>query len=320
LNNKTALVLGCSGQDGSLMCQSLLKKGHRVVGLTRLKKNKIQNHIKLKIDKDIEIIEGDIKSNKTIKDLIQTYQPETIFNLAAQSSVGKSFIAPMETIEGIVNGTANLLEVARKLKYKGHMFFAGSSEIFGNTSQKATIYHKQNPLSPYAISKQTSFNLVKLYRKIHKLNCITGILFNHESQLREKEFVTHKIITNAIESARNKNHTFTLGNIDVNRDWGWAEEYIEAIQIITTSKNKKDQIICTGKKTSLKEFIQITFELLNLDWKQHVIIDQNLFRKTEIHTSVGDPSEMINLYGWQAKKNVREIIKLLIEGHSETKI
>ncbi len=316
MNNKTALVLGCSGQDGSLMCQSLLKKGHRVIGLTRLKTNKIQNHLKLKIDKDIEIIEGDIKSNTTIKHLIQTYQPETIFNLAAQSSVGKSFIDPINTIQGIVNGTANLLEVARELKYKGHMFFAGSSEIFGNTSQKATTDHKQNPISPYAISKQTSFNLVKLYRNIHKLNCITGILFNHESQLREKDFVTHKIITNAIESARNKNHTFTLGNIEVNRDWGWAEEYVEAMQIITTSDIKKDQIICTGKKTSLKEFIQISFELLNLNWKEHVIIDQNLFRQTEIHTSVGDPSEMKILYGWEAKKNIREIIKMLIEGHS----
>ena len=313
LSRQTSLIFGCSGQDGSLMCHSLLKKGEKVIGICRSQSNKIKNHIQLGIDKDIEVLNGDIKCYTTIEKIITTYQPEKIFNLAAQSSVGKSFSQPIDTIEGIVKGTINILEVAKNIKYNGKIFFAGSSEIFGSTKVRANIHHEQNPLSPYAIGKQTSFNLVKLYRKQHKLNCTTGVLFNHESPLRGPDFVTQKIIDGAIKSKTNKNHKIKLGNIHIKRDWGWAAEYIEAIQLITSATNIEDHVICTGKLTSLTEFIDIAYKKVNLNWQDHVIIKDSLKRENDISQNVGDPNPLKEKLKWEAKVNIDQIVTKLLE-------
>ncbi len=314
LIRKTCLVFGASGQDGSLICKSLLEKGFQVVGIARSQERKLKNHIKLGIEKDVEIKKGDIKSLQNIEKIISCYQPEMIFNLAAQSSVGKSFIDPINTIQSIVDGTLNILEATRKMNYSGRIFFAGSSEMFGNTEKKADINHKQNPISPYAIGKQSSYNLVKLYRKLHNLKCMTGILFNHESHLRDKHFVTQKIITSAnqINNKRNKGKKIKMGNINIVRDWGWAPEYIEAIQIITNSKTIKDYVICTGNSYSLETFIQKVFEFYNLEWKEHIEIDKNLFRPNEINISKGDPNPLFEDLGWKADINLESLINKLI--------
>ena len=170
MTTKTDLILGCTGQDGSFLCKSLLEKGHKIIGLSRKAKDKIQTHRILGIEKEFEIKEGDIKNFNTIERLISKYEPDRIFNLAAQSSVGKSINEPIDTINGIVMGTLNLLEVTKQINYTGRIFFAGSSEIFGNTKLPADINHQQQPLSPYAIAKQTSFNLVKFYRRDSRPN------------------------------------------------------------------------------------------------------------------------------------------------------
>tara|TARA_B100000945_G_scaffold318805_1_gene324480 strand:- start:8015 stop:8974 length:960 start_codon:yes stop_codon:yes gene_type:complete len=313
LNSKTSLILGCAGQDGSLMSKSLLKKGEKIIGLSRSQTNQIPNHIQLGIDKKIEIKKGEITNFSTIAELIETYKPEKIFNFAAQSSVGKSFNSPIETIEGIVNGTINILEVARKLDFKGKIFFAGSSEMFGLTKVGAKINHSQNPKNPYAIGKQTSFNLVKFYRKNFKINCVTGVLFNHESQLRPSNFVTQKIIEGVIQSIEQKTHKITLGNVEIKRDWGWAEEYIEAILKITEASENEDHVICTGKLTSLMEFIKIAYRKANLHWEDHVVIDDKLKRKDEILQSFGDPEPLEKKLNWKAQLNIEEIITNLIE-------
>ncbi len=313
LNSKTSLILGCAGQDGSLMSQLLLEKGEKIIGLNRAETNQIPNHIQLGIDKEFEIKKGDITNFSTIAELIETHRPDKIFNFAAQSSVGKSFNLPLETIEGIVNGTINILEVARKLQFTGKIFFAGSSEMFGFTKVRAKINHNQNPKSPYAIGKQTSFNLVKFYRKNYNINCVTGVLFNHESQLRPSNFVTQKIIEGVVESSSNKNHKITLGNVEIKRDWGWAEEYIEGILKITESEKSEDHVICTGKLTSLMEFIEIAYSKLNLNWQDHVIIDDKLRRKDEILQSFGDPEPIEKKLNWKAQLNIREVITKLIE-------
>ena len=313
MNNKTSLIFGCAGQDGSLMSQSLLQKGEKVIGISREKTSDIFNHIRLGIEKDIEIQKGDIRNYATISGLIETYKPEKIFNFAAQSSVGKSFHSPTETIEGIVNGTLNILEVARTVNFSGKIFFAGSSEMFGLTKIGATIKHKQNPQSPYAIAKQASFNLVKFYRKNYKINCFTGVLFNHESHLRPTNFVTQKIIEGVIKSKKNKNHKINLGNIHIKRDWGWAEEYMEAIQIMSEVNENEDHVICTGKSTSLMKFIEIAYSKLNLNWQDHVIIDDKLKRKDEISQSIGDPKPLEEKFHWRAKVDIDEIITKLID-------
>ncbi len=313
LSTKTALVLGARGQDGALICKSLLKKNYRVIGISKKNTKQSIYHKKLEIEKDIYNEVGDITNYQTIDNLINTYQPEEIYNLAGQSSVGKSFAIPKETVEGIVNGSLNILEVAKKQNYKGRIFFAGSSEIFGHTERPATINHPQDPMSPYAFSKQTSFKLVKFYRENYNLNCVTGVLFNHESQLRNSNFVTHKIIEGAIKAKKNKSNKLLLGNIQVQRDWGWAEEYIEAMQIILNSVDQEDYVICTGKLTSLIDFINIAYSKFNLNWQDYVSIDESLQRKNEITKSYGDPSPLAKELKWKAKLKIDEIITKIIE-------
>ena len=313
LSSRTSLVLGCAGQDGSLMCQSLLQKGEKIIGISRSQSIKIENHIELQIDKDFEIKTCDIRNYSTLAKLIETYNPEKIFNFAAQSSVGNSFNYPIDTIEGIVNGTINILEIARKLQFPGKIFFAGSSEIFGQTEIGATINHKQNPNNPYAIGKQTSYNLVKFYRENYKINCVTGVLFNHESQLRSSRFVSQKIIEGVINSKNNKSHKINLGNLNIKRDWGWAAEYIEAIFKMTEAPQNEDHIICTGKLTSLIEFLNIAYSKLNLNWHDHVVIDHKLIREGEVSKNFGNPKPMEKKLNWKARIYIEELITKLLE-------
>ena len=315
MSSKNALVIGSRGQDGSLISKSLLSKNYRVVGVARRKTNPSKTQLRLGIEKDIIQVKGDITNPKDIDDLISKYQPDEIYNFAAQSSVGKSFSFPQETIESIVQGTLNVLETTKNLNFQGRAFFAGSSEIFGETKRAATVNNLHSPQSPYAIAKQTSFNLVKFYREQYGINCITGVLFNHESPYRSANFVTHKIISGAIECSRNKSHEITLGNIDIARDWGWAEEYIDGIQLITNSNKVKDHIICTGTLTTLKRFIELTFNKLDLNWENHIKSSKKLFRKSDILISYGNPSQLKKDINWEPIINIDEIIEKLIEGY-----
>ncbi len=312
MNTKTDLILGCTGQDGSFLCKSLLEKGHKIIGLSRKVNNKIHNHAKLGIEKEFEIEEGDVTNYKIIEKLISKHQPDRVFNLAAQSSVGKSINEPIETTQGIVMGTLNLLEVSKELGYSGKIFFAGSSEIFGDTTTPAKIDHQQNPLSPYAVAKQTSFNLVKFYRTTYKIKAATGILFNHESHLRNENFVTQKIIKGAIRIKKKEIRKLKLGNINVIRDWGWAPEYIEAIQLITDAEEIKDHIICSGNSKSLKEFIGKVFKIFDLDWQEYIEIDKSLFRPCDITQSYGDPLPIYQDLGWKAEKDFNYIVNQLV--------
>ena len=313
---KKSLVLGSTGQDGALLSLSLLKQNYVVIGTSRKIQThglpEIANHAILGIEKDIKLENCDPEDFKQVKDIIEKYKPNEIYNLAAQSSVGKSYNYPQKTLRSIVDVTLNILEVCRHIKYDGRIFFAGSSEIFGNTESGAKISDPHKPVNPYGIAKQASYNLVKMYRNLYNLKCVTGILFNHESHMRSEDFVTQKIITGAINCSRNKSHKIRLGNLKISRDWGWAEEYVEGIQLMNRSLNIKDQILCTGKSTKLEEFVQIAFEQLNLNWKDHILLDKEFLRKSEIYTSYGDPTQMKDDLKWEAELNIHEIIEKLI--------
>ena len=306
-------MLGCNGQDGSLISHSLLKQGYNVIGLTRSIQNSSNNLSKLGIEKDINIETGKIEDHERILELIEKYQPDEVYNLASQSSVGRSFSEPRTTIESIVQGSLNILEISREIGYSGRLFFAGSSEMFGETREKADIDHVQQPNNPYAVAKQTSFKLVQLYREIYKLNCVTGVLFNHESSLRTKNFVTQKIIDGAVKTFKDKSHRIKLGNIEISRDWGWAKEYVEAMQVINRSKELRDYVICSGRLTSLREFLNKSYKSLGLNWEEHVDIRSSLKRETDIKTSVGDPLPLYNSLDWKAEIDIDKIIELLIE-------
>ena len=313
MKHNTAIVFGCYGQDGALISKSLLAKNYTVIGISREGLSDSNNLSELGINNQINIEKGDMNNINFIKNLIIKYEPNEIYNLAAQSSVGKSFDNPINTFESIVNASINILQASRIIEYQGRIFFAGSSEIYGNTNERATINHVQNPKSPYAIAKQASLKLVKLYREVYNLKCMTGVLFNHESELRDKQFVTQKIILGAIQSSKDRAHKIELGNINIARDWGWAEEYVEAMQLITRSKEVKDHIICTGKLTTLEEFINIAYNKFNLKWQDHVIINNSLKRKNDIQQSFGNPDPLEDDLKWKAKINIEKIIIKMLD-------
>ncbi|WP_269611696.1 GDP-mannose 4,6-dehydratase [Prochlorococcus marinus] len=310
--SQTIFVFGCTGQDGSLICQSLLKKKFKVIGFSRKSDPNRNNHELLGISKDFEIHQIDFKNPKVIKKAIDRFHPSEIYNLGAQSSVGKSYVEVSETLESIVNATVNILQSSKEVQYDGKIFFAGSGEIYGETNLAAKRSTPPNPQSPYGIAKACCLNYVKFYREVYKLNCVSGILFNHESILRSDQFVTKKIIKNALKCLKNKNHKLKVGNIDIARDWGWADEYVEAMQIITRSKILKDQIICTGTLTKLKDFIQITFEKLGLKWEDYVEIDKKLFRRSEISRNFGNPIQLKQELGWESRLKISQIIENMI--------
>lgn len=294
------------------MCKSLLKKQYKVIGFSRKAKPDRTNHNLLGISNDFEINQIDLKNTREIISFIEKFNPAEIYNLGAQSSVGQSFLQVDETHESIVNATVNILESSKELEYKGKLFFANSGEIYGETVKPASNSTPLNPKSPYGIAKACSLNYVRFYRETYNLNSVSGILFNHESILRPDKFVTKKIILNAIKCLKDTKHKLKVGNITISRDWGWAPEYIEAMQAITRAKTLNDQIICTGTFTKLQDFIRITFYKLGLNWENHVEIDKQLYRSGEISKNYGNPFEIEKELGWKAELDIDEIIDNMI--------
>lgn len=309
---KRVLIIGCTGQDGCLLAKSLLQKGHTIVGTSRSSTPNLGTFRALGIE-DIPIFYSiNICDFRGMLELITKEKPDEIYNLAAQSSVGLSFSQPTDTFDSIISGTINILEVCRFLGYRGKIFFAGSSEIFGNTSKPAKISSSRDPRSPYAIAKDAAFNTVKLYRSAYGLNCVTGILFNHESPFRSQQYVTHKIISGAIRSAEDKDHKLRLGSLNISRDWGWAEEYVEAMQAMLEPSDLRDHVICTGRTAELQYFVERVFSSLDINWMDHVIHDQDLVRPADIQISAGDPLPMTAHTGWQAHSDIDNVIENLL--------
>jgi len=267
---------------------------------------------------NLKILSIDLNSQSAIIDAISEIKPAEVYNMAAQSSVGKSFDLPSETFQSIVTLTSVILESAKLLNSKARYFFAGSSEMFGNTLLPATVSSPCSPLSPYAIAKEAAFKLVTLYRETYNLNCVTGILFNHESPYRSANFVTHKIINSAIACSINPFLKVPIGNLQIHRDWGWAAEYVEAIQLITRADSLNDHVICTGRSVMLEYFVKQAFSSLKLNWQDHIISDPNLFRPTDIIMSSGSPIELNNLLGWSSSADVDDVIERLIANYSKS--
>ena len=314
---RKVVVFGATGQDGALLCNSLLKQNLQVYAFTRFDSQQESFLSKLIFNSNLKILSIDLNSQRAIIDAISEINPAEVYNLAAQSSVGKSFDSPSETFQSIVTLTSVILESAKLLNSKARYFFAGSSEMFGNTLLPATVSSPCSPLSPYAIAKEAAFKLVTLYRETYNLNCVTGILFNHESPYRSANFVTHKIINSAIACSINPSLKVPIGNLQIYRDWGWAAEYVEAIQLITRADPLKDHIICTGRSVMLEYFVKQAFSSLKLNWQDHIISDPNLFRPTDIIMSSGSPFELNNLLGWSSSADVDDVIERLIANYSK---
>ncbi|MBF2048269.1 MAG: GDP-mannose 4,6-dehydratase [Leptolyngbya sp. IPPAS B-1204] len=312
---KTALICGISGQDGAYLAQLLLSKGYTVCGTSRdAQMSTFRNLVRLGIRDRVKTCSMALNDFRSVLQVISKIQPDEIYNLAGQTSVGLSFELPVETMESITLGTLNLLEAIRFIGAPIKLYNAGSSECFGDTGTTAASETTPfRPRSPYAVAKAAAFWQVANYREAYDLFACSGILFNHESPLRPKRFVTQKIVSTACAIANGKFEKLYLGNIEIQRDWGWSPEYVEAMYRMLQQDQPDDFVIATGQTSSLQAFVAEVFAYLGLDWQDHVEIDKSLYRPTDIAVSCGDASKAKQRLGWQARYTMKDIAHMMVD-------
>lgn len=312
--NKKAMICGVSGQDGAYLARSLLNKGYEVYGTSRdAQMASFANLVRLGIKDQVHLESVSLTDFRSVLQALMKAQPDEVYNLAGQSSVGLSFQQPVETHESIALGTLNLLEAIRFTERSIRFYNAGSGECFGDTQETATTDTPFRPRSPYATAKAAAFWEVANYRDAYGLFACSGILFNHDSPLRPERFVTKKIIATACRIAAGRPEKLALGNIAIQRDWGWAPEYVEAMWLMLQQESPQDFVIATGESYALQEFIETAFARLDLDWRQHVTSDANLFRPSDIYFSRANPVRARDLLGWQAQFKMRDVVRGMIE-------
>ena len=313
--NPTALICGISGQDGAYLAQLLLSKGYRVIGTARdAQMSRFENLDRLGIRSQVQVVSMAINDFRSVLQVLSRHQPAEVYNLAGQSSVGLSFEQPVETLESISIGTLNLLESIRFLNQGIRLYHASSGECFGDTGDTpANEETPFRPRSPYAVAKAAAFWQVANYREAYGLFACSGILFNHESPLRPERFVTQKVVRAACRIAGGGGERLRLGNLDIQRDWGWAPEYVEAMWRMLQHDAPRDFVIATGETRALRDFVAESFAALGLDWADHVETDPTLMRPTDIRISRADPSLALAQLGWQAETRMAEVVRRMVE-------
>tara|TARA_Y100001968_G_scaffold325897_1_gene367943 strand:+ start:885 stop:1853 length:969 start_codon:yes stop_codon:yes gene_type:complete len=311
---KKALICGVSGQDGAYLARFLLNNKYNVVGTSRnSESNSFSRLDKLGIKSDIEYESMNLNDFRSVLQVIDSNKPNEIYNLAGQSSVARSFKFPMETMESINLATLNLLEAIKFLDNDIRFYNAGSSECFGESNgEPVKEDHPFRPRSPYAVAKASAYWATCNYREAYGIYASNGILFNHESPLRSDTFVTKKIVSSAVKIFLGSNNKLILGNLMIERDWGWAPEYVEAMWRILQHSVPDDFIVATGKTYPLQEFTKQVFEELDLNWKDHVILDKQFLRPSDLKSSMADPSKVKQELNWSAKLHMPEIVKKMV--------
>lgn len=317
MSAKRALIIGISGQDGSYLADFLLKKDYTVIGTSRdAMLSSFSNLHHLGIRDQVRVESVSLNDFRSVLQVLKKYRPDEIYNLAGQSSVGLSFEQPVETFESVSVATLNLLEAMRFLEMPARLYNASSSECFGNTNgQPADETTPFQPRSPYAVAKSAAFWQVANYREAYHMYACSGILFNHESPLRPARFVTRKIVSTACRIAAGSPEKLVLGNIDIQRDWGWAPEYVEAMWRMLQQEKPRDYVVATGHTSSLRDFIQETFGALNLDMEDHVRHSKEFDRPTDISVSVADPGRAEKELGWKATFVMKDVVRMMVEAH-----
>lgn len=312
---KKALITGISGQDGSYLASYLLGKGYKVFGTSR-DIDKIFFRLKyLDIFKEVQLIPMSYTNFDEVYGVISDINPDEIYNLAGLTSVGMSFENPLECEKSIVGGVINLLESIRKINNPIKFFNASSSEMFGDTgSQMADENHPLKPVSPYGVSKASSFMHVKSYREAYGIFACSGIMGNHESALRGSEFVTQKIVNGARDISLGKKDYINLGNLNTIRDWGCAFEYVEAMHLMLSLDKPSDFVISSGISNSLENFAKEIFKIYDLNLSDHLKIDQSLFRPNDINISRLNPNKAKKLLGWEASIGIKKLAEIMTSG------
>lgn len=316
---KTALITGITGQDGSYLAELLLSQGYEVHGFIRRAStfNTVRiDHIYEDPHKSgarLHLHYADVSDGSRLSALIAKIQPSEIYHLAAQSHVRVSFDEPEYTGDITGLGTTRLLEAIRQVDPTVRFYQASSSEMFGATPPPQGEDTPFYPRSPYAAAKVYSYWMAKNYREAHGLYAVNGILFNHESPRRGETFVTRKITRAVARIKAGLQDDLYLGNLDARRDWGYAPEYVVAMWKMLQQPEPTDYVVATGTDYSVKDFVQVAFEHVGLDWEKHVRIDANYFRPTEVDSLVGDASKAEGILGWKATVHPQELARIMVD-------
>lgn len=316
---KKALICGVSGQDGAYLARLLLEKGYEVHGTSRdAQVSSFDKLARLGIRDRVRFDSMTITDFRSVLQTLMRVQPDEVYNLAGQTSVGLSFSQPVETLDSISVGTLNLLEAIRFSGMPMRLYNAGSGECFGDTGDSAADENTPfRPRSPYAVAKAAAFWQVANYREAYALRACTGILFNHESPLRPERFVTRKIVAAACRIAAGSGERLRLGNLNVHRDWGWAPEYVDAMWRLLQQDEPADYVIATGQTHSLSGFVELSFDAVGLDWEEHVDIDETLLRPTDLSCGRADPARAGERLGWQASHAMPDVVRLMVADEAE---
>jgi GDPmannose 4,6-dehydratase len=310
---RTALVTGITGQDGSYLAELLLEKGYRVVGMTRRSSTATNERAAHLMDR-IEMVQGDLLDQASLVEALRFTQPTDVYNLAAQSFVPTSWNQPVLTGEFTALGVTRMLEAVRQVDRGIRFYQASSSEMFGKVREvpqnELTPFH---PRSPYGVAKAYGHFLTVNYRESYGMFAVSGILFNHESPRRGLEFVSRKVTDAAARIAAGLTDSLAMGNLDAERDWGYAGDYVEAMWLMLQRAEPADYVVATGVTHSVRELCRIAFERVGLDYEKHVVIDPALYRPAEVDHLRGDPSRARTELGWEPRVSFRELIEMMVD-------
>jgi len=314
---KNALITGITGQDGAYLAKFLLDKGYKVFGIVRrMATRDFENLEYLDIDGQVDLIDGDLTDEASLINAVKRIHPDEVYNLAAQSFVGTSWDQPIVTSEINAMGVLKLLNAIKTFCPMAKFYQASTSEMFGNANNEGIQNEKTpfHPRSPYAISKLFAYWATVNYRESYSVFCANGILFNHESPIRGKEFVSRKITDGVARIKLGLAKEIRLGNLDSCRDWGFAGDYVEAMWLMLQQENPDDFIISTGKTHSIKDLLDVAFKHAGIDdWSSYVKIDPRYKRPAELFTLQGKNNKAKEILGWEPKVSFEELVKIMIE-------
>ena len=308
-----ALITGITGQDGSYLAEALLRKGYEVVGMVR--RSSTVNYERIAhIQGSIDFVNGDLLDQISLIDAIKIHEPDEIYNLAAQSFVQTSFGQPVLTGETTALSVTRMLDAIRIVNPKIRFYQASSSEMFGKVAEvpqtEATPFH---PRSPYGVAKVYGHWITVNYRESYNLHASSGILFNHESPRRGLEFVTRKISYGAASIKLGLEEKLSLGNLDAKRDWGFAGDYVEAMWMMLQQEQPDDYVICSGMTHSVREFCDLAFNHLGLNYEDHVVVDEQFFRPAEVDLLVGDYGKANRVLAWEPSTSFKDLVAMMVE-------
>lgn len=316
---KHALVTGITGQDGAYLAEFLLKKGYKVYGtFRRLSTPNFWRLQYLGIFDQIELLPVDLLDSFSITEAIKISQPDEIYNLAAQSFVGASFEQPLASAEITGLGVVKFLEAIRNIAPDVKFYQASTSEMFGDNQFTEQSEDTQfEPSSPYAAAKLYAHSMVKIYRKGYGIYACNGILFNHESPIRGLEFVTRKITNAVAKISLGLEEYIELGNIEAKRDWGYAPEYVEAMWLMLQQESPDDYVIATNETHTIKEFLEVAFRFVGLDWEKYVRIDERFMRPVDVRYLKGNYQKSLDNLGWQPKTRFSKLAEIMLQSDVE---